>query len=66
MSVRQICANCGHGVSAHEWEDETTSCCMFHVDRLWGGIGEGKPCMCPGYKPSPEPQKSQEGASGEE
>lgn len=49
-----ICANCGHGVSAHEWEEEGVSCCMQHIFGAFK-VGEGKPCMCPGYKPFPAP-----------
>lgn len=46
---------CGHGVSQHEWEDEVTSHCMAHL-RLFGGVGEGKPCMCAGFTPTPNPK----------
>lgn len=50
---------CGHGSIQHEWEDEFTSCCMAHL-RLFNGVGEGKPCMCTGYKPLSEGQETQE------
>jgi hypothetical protein len=49
LDDKGICANCGHGVSIHEWEDESTSCCLY-AHKLFAGVGEGKPCMCPGYK----------------
>jgi hypothetical protein len=59
----QVCENCGHGVSIHEWEDEATSCCMYG-SKLFPSVGESQPCMCPGYKaPKPiesSPQSQQE------
>ncbi len=48
----ELCAECGHPASKHEWHDDHMSCCMT---RTYVGfrVGEGAPCMCTGFKSQP-------------